>query len=152
MWAMPLPTGGSGASLTALDGTLARLTDQQSDFGGYVDIVCDFTVYGLIPIAVVGHAAPSLSPDQATAAWVSLALMEAAFFVNAAGLFMLSSIVAARRLHDRRLTTVAMPRSVVEGFETMAAFQLFLLFPQRAALLMGLFAAAVPSPSSGASA
>ena len=35
-----------------LDGSYARLTNQQSDFGGYLDILVDFTIYGLIPLAV----------------------------------------------------------------------------------------------------
>jgi len=35
-----------------IDGILARLTNQQSDFGGYIDILCDFTVYSLIPIGI----------------------------------------------------------------------------------------------------
>ena len=35
-----------------LDGAYARATDKTSDFGGYLDILVDFTIYGLIPVAV----------------------------------------------------------------------------------------------------
>jgi phosphatidylglycerophosphate synthase len=38
--------------LDGLDGAYARATNQCSDFGGYLDIVVDFTFYGLIPLAV----------------------------------------------------------------------------------------------------
>ena len=35
-----------------LDGTYARRTNQTSDLGGYLDILIDFTIYGLIPVGV----------------------------------------------------------------------------------------------------
>ena len=35
-----------------VDGAYARMTDQCSDFGGYLDICIDFTIYGLIPLGV----------------------------------------------------------------------------------------------------
>ena len=69
-----------------VDGAYARLTDQCSDFGGYLDICIDFTVYGLIPIGVTANA-PS------NERWLWLSLMEVTFFVNAAGLFMLSALI-----------------------------------------------------------
>lgn len=62
------------------------MTNQCTDFGGYLDIVVDFTFYGLIPLAVT-----SAYPSEL--AWQLAVLLEAAFFVNAAGLFFLSALI-----------------------------------------------------------
>jgi phosphatidylglycerophosphate synthase len=129
-----------GRILDGLDGSLARLTGQQSDFGGYVDILCDFTVYSLVPLAVVWRASAEGVAGQG--AWLLLALLLGAYFVNAAGLFMLSSLLEKRAV-GKKLTSVAMPRGLVEGAETMVVYQLFLLFPHSIALLMAAFCAAV---------
>jgi phosphatidylglycerophosphate synthase len=36
----------------ALDGTVARLRNLQSDFGGYYDIVTDFITYCMLPVGL----------------------------------------------------------------------------------------------------
>ena len=42
--------------LDGMDGVVARATKTSSDFGGYLDIVVDFTVYGVVPLGIVlGH-------------------------------------------------------------------------------------------------
>jgi hypothetical protein len=38
--------------LDGIDGVVARLRHEQSDFGGYIDIICDFIIYALLPIAL----------------------------------------------------------------------------------------------------
>jgi len=44
--------------LDGLDGVVARQRNKQTDFGGYLDIILDFTVYSIIPVAIVfSHAA-----------------------------------------------------------------------------------------------
>ena len=46
-----------------LDGAVARL-NQPTDFGGYLDIVCDFTFYAFVPFCfAVSH------PDEAVVSW-----------------------------------------------------------------------------------
>lgn len=141
-----------GRLCDGLDGTLARLTQTQTLLGGYVDILCDFSIYALLPLAVVMRAVPSMSRPEAELAYIVLALLEGAYFVNAAGLFMLSGILETRRhqhqhstaiAHQRELTSVTMPRGLVEGFETMIFYQLFLFFPEHCIVLMSTFAAAV---------
>ena len=127
----------AGRILDGLDGSLARFTGQQSDFGGYVDIMCDFVVYSLVPVAVVWR-----TEQHSPAAWLTLALLLSSYFVNAAGLFMLSSLLEKRSL-QRKLTSVAMPRGLVEGAETLVCYQLFLLFPHAITALMALFCGAV---------
>ena len=72
--------------LDGLDGAYARATKQVSDFGGYLDILVDFTFYGLIPLAVT-----STYPSHL--AWIVTCLLEVTFFVNAAGLFFLSALI-----------------------------------------------------------
>ena len=69
-----------------IDGAYARMTDQCSEFGGYLDIIVDFTIYGLVPIGITANK-PSFE------AWLALSLLEVSFFVNAGGLFMLSCII-----------------------------------------------------------
>lgn len=70
-----------------LDGAYAWKTDQTSDFGGYLDIIVDFSVYQLIPL---GNAIV-LSENKV---WIMLSLMIGSWMVNAASLFFLSSLIA----------------------------------------------------------
>ncbi len=127
----------AGRIMDGLDGTLARLTKQQSDYGGYVDILCDFTVYSLLPVAVVWNI-----HGEGRRAWLVLSLLLGSYFVNAAGLFMLSSILE-KRSQQKQLTSVAMPRGLIEGVETMLFYQLLLLFPNWCQTLMTVFCAGV---------
>lgn len=53
---------------------------------GYLDILVDFTVYGLIPVGIV-YGNPSDSK------WLILSLLLVTYFVNSAGLFYLSAII-----------------------------------------------------------
>ena len=42
--------------LDGLDGAVARQFGKTSDFGAYLDILCDFSVYGLVPVGItVAH-------------------------------------------------------------------------------------------------
>lgn len=54
--------------LDGLDGVVARQRNKQTDFGGYLDIVLDFTVYSIIPVALVfSHATQEcMSEGQAS--------------------------------------------------------------------------------------
>lgn len=72
-----------------MDGTVARLTNQQTDFGGYIDILCDFVIYALIPISIV-YQQPSFY------SYLIVSLLQATFFVNAASLMFLSSVLEKR--------------------------------------------------------
>jgi len=121
-----------------IDGVIARRTNTQSDLGGYVDIICDFTIYAILPVGLV------LGEDNKSdfVIWTIVSLMEGTFFVNAASLFMLSSILEKRSLGSRQkgeLTTVTMPPALVEGSETMIFFTLFIIFPGYLTLLYGIF-------------
>ncbi len=119
--------------LDGLDGCVARRFNKQSDFGGYLDIVCDFVVYGFIPIGlVVGH------PDPAH--WLTLAVLESIYFVNAAGLFCLSAILEryqAGAAASSELTSITMPTGLIEGTETIIMYTVFILWPQHLTIWCG---------------
>jgi phosphatidylglycerophosphate synthase len=121
-------------TVDGLDGTVARLTDRQTDFGGYLDILLDFVVYAAIPI---GFALQSAQRDVLI--WA--AILEAAFFVNACSWMYLSAVLEKRASGARatgELTTVTMPPALIAGFETVVFFSLFFLMPQNVPTLFGV--------------
>ena len=63
-----------------------------------------------------------------------MAVLEVTFFVNAAGLFMLSALIEknknAKAKYDAKdITTVKMPPALIEGFESIFFFSFIILFP-----------------------
>ena len=70
-----------------LDGAVARATEK-TDFGGYLDIVCDFIFYGAIPLAF------ALRDPDANAVAAAVLLMS--FYANGAS-FLAYAILAAKR-------------------------------------------------------
>lgn len=114
-----------------LDGTVARQSGRQSDFGGYLDILLDFFVYALIPIALV-LGRPS------TANLLALTFLLATFYVNAASWMYLSSILEKRAAAAPTVgyTTVTMPDGLIGGVATILFYSLFILLP---GYLMPLF-------------
>lgn len=115
--------------LDGLDGAAARLHRRQSDFGGYLDILCDFAVYALVPIAL------ALGRDEPRPL-VELSLLLASFYLNAASWMYLSALLEKRGA-GAEATSVVMPGGLIEGTETILLFCLFILFP---AVLGPLFA------------
>ncbi len=110
--------------LDGLDGTVARENQMQTDLGGYIDILLDFVIYALIPIALV-VAAPS------TAGYLSLAFLLMAFYVNAASWMYLSAILekrAAGANSQGEMTSVTMPTGLIGGAETVIFFCAFIVF------------------------
>jgi phosphatidylglycerophosphate synthase len=109
-----------------LDGAVARFSRRHSDFGGYADIVADFVVYGLLPVALVaGRGEP--------AGWPALAFLLLSFYVNAASWMYLSAILEKRArgaAAQGEQTTITMPGGVVGGTLTILFFSLFILLPQ----------------------
>lgn len=120
--------------LDGFDGTLARVQDRQTDFGGYLDILLDFVVYAIVPLGLA-LAAPTLPTLVATAALLG------SFFVNAASWMYLSAILERRSAGAKaraELTTVTMPPGLVAGTETVILFTLFFLLPGQLAPLYWL--------------
>lgn len=125
--------------LDGLDGTLARLTGQQSDLGAYLDILLDHVVYIAVPL---GLAVAAGTP----AAYLALALLLASFYLNGASWMYLAALLEKRNAGARargELTTVTMPTGLVEGAETVVLYTIFLLFPGALVPLFGLMAVLV---------
>jgi phosphatidylglycerophosphate synthase len=121
-----------GRILDGLDGAVARAAGTQSARGGYFDLMADFVVYAAIPIGVWW----GLRAQQSS---VALIVMLAIFYVNAASWMLLSALIEKRDA----LTSFAMPTGLIEGFETIVFYSLFLLFPAWASELFWVFSALV---------
>ena len=122
-----------------VDGTVARLSGRQTDFGGYLDILLDFVVYAAIP---VGFAIQTT--NRSVPVWA--VVLEASFFVNACSWMYLSAVLEKRAAGAElsgELTTITMPPALVAGFETIVFFALFFLFPARVTLLFGIMSVLV---------
>lgn len=105
-----------------LDGAVAR-AQGKSDFGGYLDIVCDFAFYGAIPLGFV------LADPAGNGA--AGAFLLAAFYVNGAT-FLGYAILAAKRGMEtvsRGEKSLYFTAGLLEGTETILFFLLIVLIP-----------------------
>ncbi len=113
--------------LDGLDGPLARIQGS-TDFGGYLDIVCDFIFYAAIPLGF-GLA----DPDNLLPALVLLAS-----FLGAGASFLAYAIIAAKRGMETRAQgtkSFFYAAGLAEGTETVIAFVLACLWPRWFALI-----------------
>ncbi|MBE2202205.1 MAG: CDP-alcohol phosphatidyltransferase family protein [Anaerolinea sp.] len=119
-----------------LDGMVARLTNRQTDLGGYLDIVLDFVVYAAVPIGLVLGAATPVR-------YVALVALLAVFYVNGASWMYLAAILEKRQ-HGAAArgekTTVTMPPGLIGGVETILFYSAFILFPGQMVLLFAVMA------------
>ena len=111
--------------LDGLDGTMARVSGRQSDWGGYQDIVLDHVVYAAIPLGVACASSQS---------WVYLACagLQASYFVNTISWCYLAALLEKRQsgaAQSGEMTSVTMPAALIEGTETVLFFCAFLLWP-----------------------
>jgi phosphatidylglycerophosphate synthase len=119
--------------LDGLDGAIARATDK-TDFGGYLDILCDFAFYVSVPIGF-GFADPANFP---------FALILVASFTLTGVSFLAYAVLAGKR---GETTTAHGEKSffyntgLAEGTETIVAFILMCLFPTNFALIGAIYAA-----------
>ncbi len=117
--------------LDGLDGIVARSRGKQSDLGGYIDTLVDFAMYTIIPFALTMHR-PSID------LLVVLAFLLGTFYVNAAAFLYLSAILEQRKQGAKQrgeLTSITMPRGIIEGTEAVIFFSLFFLLPNHLPLL-----------------
>lgn len=115
-----------------LDGAVARAT-QKSDFGGYLDIVCDFIFYVSIPL---GFAISD--PANVLAALVLIA----SFTITGIS-FLAYAVIAAERgaqtsAHGEK--SFFYSTGIAEGTETIAFFVIFCAFPGHFQILALVFA------------
>lgn len=118
----------------ALDGAVARAT-RTTDFGGFLDIVLDFVVYGAIPFAFV-----LLDPEENGIAGSALIL---AFYINGASFLAYAAIAEKHRLSTRArgIKSIYFTTGLAEATETIAVFALFCLWPAGFSMVAWIFAA-----------
>jgi phosphatidylglycerophosphate synthase len=117
-----------------IDGAIARKT-RMTDFGGYLDIVCDFVFYTSVPL---GFALLDMGRCA-----VAASVLLASFYLNGAS-FLGFAALAHKRGMD---TDVRGPKSLyfttglTEGTETIAFFVICLLWPAMFPVFALVFAA-----------
>lgn len=117
--------------LDGLDGAIARVKGP-TDFGGYLDIVCDYVFYLAVPLGF-GLATPGHLP---------FALLLVATFTLTAVSFLAYAALAAKRGMETR---VHGPKSffystgLAEGAETLLAFILMCLWPAGFPVIASIF-------------
>lgn len=129
-WALVLLLLGRLAD--GLDGAVARAT-QKTDFGGYLDIVCDFLFYGAFPAAFVLYD-PGLNGAAG-------AFLLTSFYFNGAT-FLGFAIMAEKHemVTDARGTkSLYFTGGLLEGTETIVFFVLLCLLPHWFAPLAWVF-------------
>jgi len=105
-----------------LDGAVARVKGK-TDFGGYLDIVLDFGVYGAIPVGFA-FADPSANA-------LAAAVLVFSFYVNGAS-FLAFAIMAEKHglsTDQRGEKSFFFTTGLAEATETIAVFVLACLFP-----------------------
>ena len=111
-----------GRLADGLDGAVARATTK-TDFGGFLDITCDFLFYGAIPLAFVLR-------DPA-ANGVAGAFVLTSFYVNGASFLGFAILAEKRGLETRAQGEKSLYYSVglLEGTETILFFVALILWP-----------------------
>ena len=131
LWAL-LPLLASRVA-DGLDGAVARVRGK-TDFGGYLDIVCDFLFYAAIPLAFV------LRDPGANG--VAGAVLLASFYVNGAT-FLGYAVLAEKKgleTRSRGEKSLYFTAGLLEGTETIGFFVLICLWPGAFAPLAFIFA------------
>ncbi|MDQ3325821.1 MAG: CDP-alcohol phosphatidyltransferase family protein, partial [Actinomycetota bacterium] len=109
-----------------------------AEAGGFLDIVCDFTVYG----ATVVGVAIGVGVDTGVAAWPFLAVL-GVYYVNGTAFLAFSSLAerSGRRLDDGR--SLSFIGGLAEGTETVVVHALWMLLPGIAAPIAWVWAVVV---------
>lgn len=117
-----------------LDGAVARAT-AKTDFGGHLDITCDFAFYGAIPLAF------ALRDPDANA--LPAAFLLATFYLNGASFLGFALLAEKRGMQTKAQGEKSLYYSagLLEGTETIAFFALLCLVPQHFPPLAGVFGA-----------
>ena len=115
-----------------LDGAVARAT-QTTDFGGYLDIACDFLFYGAIPFAFV-------VADPAANA-IAGAFLLLSFYFNGSSFLGFAILAEKREISTKAQGKKSLYYSngLLEGTETIGFFVLLCLFPQWFAPMAWIF-------------
>lgn len=108
-----------------LDGTLARIRNQQSDLGGYLDILSDSLLWALVPLGLaLGQPLPSNL--------ISFGLLLVGMYLNAGSWMYLAALMEKRQQGAKttgEMTTITMPIGLMEGTESILVYSAFFIFP-----------------------
>ncbi|KAK9319521.1 CDP-alcohol phosphatidyltransferase [Lipomyces orientalis] len=121
-------------ALDSLDGTLARQRATATELGGFLDLLGDFIVYSLIPIAIAYGQdlrptnLPLIDDNNIRLDWRSVAVLEATFHINNFILFYIPAVAVKQPRGNKELTSVAMLPALVEGFESGLIFTAMLVW------------------------
>jgi phosphatidylglycerophosphate synthase len=117
-----------------LDGAVARARGK-TDFGGYLDIACDFLFYGAVPMGFV-----LLDP---LANGVAGAFLLLSFYVNGATFLGYAILAEKHRLETRSRgeKSLYFTGGLLEGTETIALFVALCLWPTAFPALAWMFGA-----------
>ncbi|KAL8906368.1 MAG: hypothetical protein Q9207_002080 [Kuettlingeria erythrocarpa] len=136
-------------SLDCLDGALARHRGTASDLGGFLDLLGDFTIYSLLPMAI----AQGSTTQTPSSVWRSVAVLEATFHVNNFILLYVAAIAekwskveekgAASKVKQKELTSIMMRPALVEGMESGLIFTAMLVYPSAIRILSWAMASLV---------
>ncbi len=111
----------AGRVADGLDGAVARAS-QKTEFGGFLDIFCDFVFYGAVPLAFVLRDAENGAAG---------AFLLASFYINGAS-FLGYAILAEKRGMQTKAQgekTLYYSAGLLEGTETVAFFVALCLWP-----------------------
>ncbi|MEX2518287.1 MAG: CDP-alcohol phosphatidyltransferase family protein [Paracoccaceae bacterium] len=124
----------AGRLADGLDGAVARAT-RPTDFGGFLDILCDFVFYGAVPLAFV------LADPAANGA--AGAFLIASFYANGSAFLAFAAAAERRKIATtaRGVKTLYYVGGLLEGGETILFFILLCLLPGCFAALAWTFGA-----------
>jgi phosphatidylglycerophosphate synthase len=112
----------AGRIADGLDGAVARARGK-SDFGGYLDIVCDFIFYAAIPLAF------AIRDPEANG--LAAAFLIFSFYVNGASLLGYAILAAKHGMEtsSRGEKSLYFTAGLLEGTETILFFLIIVLWP-----------------------
>ena len=133
VWPLALVLWMANRTADGLDGPLARQS-APSDFGGFLDFVADFVVYGgfLVGVAI---ALPG--------ARLACCALLAAYLLNNVALLTFASLVEKRRLAYGDERSLRFTSGLTESTETFVAYALVCLLPGAAEWIAWIFTAMV---------
>lgn len=124
----------AGRVADGLDGAVAR-AGTKSDFGGYLDIMADFLIYGAVPLAFALR-----DPDGNA---LAAAFVLFSFYVNGAS-FLGYSVLAEKRglqTSSRGVKSLYFTSGLLEGTETILFLSAICLWPAAFAPMAWVFGA-----------
>jgi phosphatidylglycerophosphate synthase len=119
-----------GRLLDGTDGIYARTTNQTSDFGAFLDILCDMASYSVM-ILGFSFAFPHLQSS-----WIIIISL---YVLCITGALSLGNFEEKKKIPSKNNRGLRLASGIAEGGETGIAYTLFLLFPKYLEFLVVLW-------------